>query len=97
MLYAEDVTIESVFLHHIGNKSLEEGCTFSEEPLLMDDKVEEALKTYFFESFNDKELYHLDHDVDIKLNELYSYVGQIFSGESTLKEQANNIARHLYR
>ena len=97
MIYAEDVTIESVFLHHVGNKSLEEGCKFSEEPLMMDDKVEEALKTYFFESFSDKELYHLDHDVDIKLNEVYSYVSQIFNNESTLKEQANNIARDLYR
>ncbi len=47
MIYAEDVTIESVFLHHVGNKSLEEGCKFSEEPLMMDDKVEEALKTLF--------------------------------------------------
>ncbi|MFT5723724.1 MAG: hypothetical protein ACI9JN_000841 [Bacteroidia bacterium] len=97
MIYAGDVEIESVFLHHIGNKSLEEGCTFSEEPILIDDKVEEALKTYFFESFDDSEMYHLDHDVDIKLNELYSYVGQIFNNASTLKEQANNIARHLYR
>ncbi|MFT5512523.1 MAG: hypothetical protein ACI8SE_000921 [Bacteroidia bacterium] len=97
MIYAEEVEIESVFLHQIGNKSLEEGCTFSEEPLQLSPKIESALKQYFFDSFEDKELYHLDHDVDIKLNEVYSYVSKIFNGESTLKEQASNIARHLYR
>ncbi len=97
MLYGEEVEIESVFLHQVGNKSLEDGCVFSEEPLKLNENIESAFKRYFFDSFNSNEVYHLTHDVDIKLNELYSYVTHIFENTSTLKEQSVNIARHLYR
>lgn len=97
MLYAGDVTIDEVYLHQVGNRSLEEGVKISASPLHITDRVGEALKRYFFESFNTNEMYHLTHDVNVEMNELYVYVSAIFDDEQSFQEQSENIARYLYK
>jgi hypothetical protein len=96
MLYKEEITIESLALHKVGNKSQEEGVRFAAAPLKVDDAVQSLLLQYFLSPFKSEEYYHLSHESDIALNEVYAYATQVFDRPETFYEQSLNLARHLY-
>ena len=96
MLYTEEVVIESLVLHRVGNKSQEEGVRFAAAPMKVDDAVQSLLLHYFLSPFRSEEYFNLTHESDIALNEVYTYVSQIFERPETFYEQSVNIARHLY-
>ncbi len=97
MLQSREVIIESVFLHKVGNQMNEERIYLSETELDRNERVDDALKTYFFSAFKGEELYHFDHDTSLDLNEVYTYVSAIFENPDSLHEQSVNIAKHLYQ
>ncbi len=96
MLYTEEITIESLVLHKVGNKSQEEDIRFSPAPMRVDEAVQSLLLQYFLSPFKSEEYYNLTHESDINLNEVYNYVSQIFDRPETFYEQSVNLARHLY-
>ena len=96
MLYTEEVVIESLVLHRVGNKSQEEGVRFAAAPVKVDDAVQSLLLQYFLSPFRSEEYFNLTHESNIKLNEVYIYVSQIFDCPETFYEQSVNLARHLY-
>jgi len=96
MLYTEEIVIESLVLHRVGNKSQEEGVRFAAAPMKVDDAVQSLLLHYFLSPFRSEEYFNLTHESDIALNEVYAYVSQIFERPETFYEQSVNIARHLY-
>ena len=96
MLYTEEISIESLVLHKVGNKSQEEDIRFSPAPMKVDEAVQSLLLQYFLSPFKSEEYYNLTHESDITLNEMYSYVSQIFDHPEAFYEQSVNIARHLY-
>ncbi len=95
MLAFQDTIIKDLALHFVGNQ-------FNEEPLILSKtklaykEVEPELLHYFFSSFNNNEYYHLHHDTDLVLNEVYSYVKSIFDNSDSLAIQSINLAKHLY-
>ena len=96
MLHTEEVCIETLTVHKVGNKSQEEGIRFSAAPVKVDDAVQSLLLQYFLSPFRSDEYFNLTHESDIKLNEVYMYVSQIFDGWETFYEQSVHLARHLY-
>ena len=96
MLYTDEISIESLTLHRVGNKSQEEGIRFSVAPVKVDDAVQSLLLQYFLSPFKSEEYYNLAHESDITLNEVYTYASQIFDHPETFYEQSVNLARHLY-
>jgi len=96
MLYTKEISIESLVLHKVGNKSLEEGIRFAAAPVKVDDAVQSLLLQYFLSPFKSEEYFNLSHESDIALNEVYTYVSQIFERSESFYEQSVNIARHLY-
>ena len=46
--------------------------------------------------FKNNEYFHLYHETDINLNEVYSYVSAIFEDQGNLLEHSKNLALHLY-
>ncbi len=96
MLYTEEISIKSLALHKVGNKSQEEGIRFSAAPMRVDDAVQSLLLQYFLSPFKSEEYYNLTHESDISLNEVYNYVSQIFDQPETFYDQSVNLARHLY-
>jgi len=96
MLYKEDITIESLVLHKVGNKSQEEGVRFAAAPLKVDEAVQSLLLQFFLSPFKSEEYYHLAHETNITLNEVYAYASQIFEHPETFYDQSVNLARHLY-
>ena len=96
MFYTEEINIESLALHKVGNKSQEEGIRFSTAPMKIDDAVQSLLLQYFLSPFKTEEYYNLTHETNVALNEVFTYVSQIFDHPETFHEQSMNLARHLY-
>jgi hypothetical protein len=96
MLFTEDISIESLVLHKVGNKSQDEGILFAAAPMKVDDAVQSLLLQYFLSPFKSEEYFNLTHESDIALNEVYAYVSQIFERSEAFYEQSVNLARHLY-
>ena len=96
MLYTEEISIESIVLHKVGNKSQDEGIRFAASPVSVDDAVQSLLLQYFLSPFKSEEYFNLAHESDIALNEVYTYASNIFKSPETFYEQSVNLARHLY-
>ncbi len=96
MIITSEATIEKIVLHKVGNKNLEEVISLSKSELKVDESIKELLLTYFLTPFKSEEYYHLHHESDINLNEVYTFVSEIFENKSELFEQSINLAKHLY-
>ena len=96
MLYKEYIKVSNLSLHRIGNNACQEGVELSNQELTIDDDLLEVLKIYFLVPFKNEECYHFSHVSDLSLNEIYSYIKQIFSNNKAFHEQSKNIARFLY-
>ena len=82
-------------VQRVGNKSNEDGVSFSDDVCQMDGVEEPFLKlinaSFKFDDW--KQFYYID---DLELNPTYRFVTKIFDDESCIVQQANNLARHLY-
>jgi hypothetical protein len=96
MIVTEQIEIQSIAIHNVGNKLNEEGMRFSKSLLQTDESINELLLTYFFSPFKSNEYYNLFHESDLNLNEVYSFVSEIFDNPDSLLEQSVNLAKHLY-
>lgn len=96
MIITEQIEIQSIAVHNVGNKLNEEGIRFSKNELRTDESINNLLLTYFFSPFKSNEYYNLYHESDLKLNEVFSYVSDIFDNPHTLFDQSVNLAKHLY-
>jgi hypothetical protein len=68
----------------------------SNEPLVLDWQLNEALMTYFQPPLKTQEYYKLNHESQLDLNEVYAYVSSIFEEPANLHEQSVNLAKHLF-
>ena len=94
--YYIDAYINALFLHKVGNKIVDDRIVLSDKEILLDRELKALLTHYFVSPFKSNEYYNLYHEVDINLNETYSYVSKIFDNPETLHEQSINLAKHLY-
>ena len=97
MIHLEEIKFKSLILHKIGSKANNEGVNFSKSAMQTSEEINHLLLHYFFTPFKHREYYHLTHDSDINLNEIYSYASAIFDNPNTIFEQSINIAKHLYQ
>lgn len=96
MLYSEYVTIKSLSLHIVGNKLNQEEILFSRQPMSVGSEIKDMLVKYFLHPFKQTEYFNLYHDVDLKYNEVYGFISDIFNEPNTIQEQSKNLAKHLY-
>lgn len=96
MITTEQVDIQSIALHYVGNKLNDEGIRFSKSELHTDDNINGLLFTYFLSPFKSDEYYNLYHDSDLNLNEVYAFASEIFDNPSLLYSHSVNLAKHLY-
>ncbi len=91
--------IKHLIVHEIGNKLRNEKIFLSEILQKVDERLEDILLNYFLKSFKiEQELFSLNHNSDLNLNEIYSYSKNIFqnNNETSFIENSHNIAKHLY-
>lgn len=96
MTIFDNTLIQNIVLHQVGNKSKDEGVFLSKKPLELNEELNAILKKYFTQAFNSEEYYHFYHDSDIKFNEVYSFISNIFDNQLTIFDNSVNLAKHLY-
>lgn len=97
MIDFSNVQLSTTYVHKIGNKAREEGTRFSENNLhLGSELMSDLLLKYFLGPFKNEIFYNFAHSTDIELNEVFSYVSNIFEDPESILEQSKNIGRHLY-
>lgn len=89
-------SIESITLHVVGNKAEEEGIKLSKAPLQTSETIQDLLMQYFLSPFKKLEYYHFTHDNDLKFNEVYQYVSDIFDKPDSIYDASVKLARRLY-
>lgn len=89
--------IESISVHHIGNKLNQQEIILSEKPLYINEELLLRLRDYFLGRFSSVfEKYRFFHQSSLKYNEVYNYSKEIFTDDLTFHETSINIAKHLY-
>lgn len=96
MLYKEYIKITSIVLHKVGNKLNDEGLILSKDTLNVDKLTNKILLEYFISSFKYESYYNLYHGSDLKYNEVFGYVSDVFDNPNTLFEKSISLAKHLY-
>ena len=66
--------IESIAVHRVGNKSIDEPLFLSQGLLKVNDEIRSVLYSYFISPFKSNEYYSLYHETDLALNEVYAFV-----------------------
>lgn len=92
----ESQSIQTVVVHRVGNKQTDEGLVLSSEPLKINESLQDLLIRYFISPFKAEEYYHLFDEAHVELNPVYQCVSNIFADPTTLLEQSQRLAHHLY-
>lgn len=97
MTGTDQVQLEKVIVHKVGNPTRGEQLALSTQPLTLNDElVRGMLVKYFLHSFNEHEQFHFTHLSEVGMNEVYHYVQQIFNDTSGFASQSALIAQFLY-
>jgi hypothetical protein len=93
----DSVQLKEVIVHKIGNPTRGEDIKLSENPLTLNDEIVRGLLTkYFLGAFNENEQYRFIHLSDINLNEVFTYVTQIFEDPTSFTSNSALLAQFLY-
>jgi hypothetical protein len=96
MEISEELKIKEIALHSVGNKANSDMLRLSHSSLNVGEDIMELLSSYFLSPFKSGEYFNLYHETDLKYNEVYGFVSDIFDDPETLFEQSVNLAKHLY-
>jgi hypothetical protein len=81
----------------VGNPTRGEALKLSSNALSLNDTiVRDLLAKYFLSPFNEHEQYHFTHMSDIAMNEVYSYISEIFANPKSFVVQSTLLAKFLY-
>jgi hypothetical protein len=96
MINVTSAIIERIVLQKVGSKLLDEGIHYSKSYLNTNDEVKTLLLHYFASPFKSQEYYNFYHNSDLKYNEVYGFISDIFNAPDSLYENSVNLAKHLY-
>lgn len=91
-----DARIEGISLHKVGNKSADEGCVLSKKNIELNEELKNLLIHYFVSPFKSQEFFNFYHIADLKYNEVYEFVSNIFNNPKSLYSDSVNLAKYLY-
>ncbi len=97
MLEFTDATIDQAVVHFIGSVDTDD-MVLSEKPIdISSELLRNLLRDYFVSHFKKSQFYSFTHESNLSLNEVYTYISELFDDTKTLIESSQNIARHLKR
>jgi hypothetical protein len=97
MIDFTSVKLREFVVHFVGNKLRDDKYQISVgKTIIEDNKTQEIVLKYLLSSFGNDESFNLFHPSDIKLNEVYSFVNNIFVNNASFYSQSIEIAKHLY-
>jgi hypothetical protein len=97
MIKRNRAAISKFIIHKVGNKFNSATNVFSENVLTFDEESYELMKPYLLKPFaNVSESFRFKHHANIELNEINSYISQIFNDETSFVEISKHIVNHLF-
>lgn len=87
--------ISHMIVHYVGNKSRDEGVSFSEKELDFAD-ISSDIISMLVKSFDTKESCHFYFESTLALNPIYTFVKTMFDEVSRFQEQSEFVAKILY-
>jgi len=97
MLTFNQMSLENVVIHRVGNRLKEEGISFSKHPFDFDSELTlQLMLKYFLQPFKTPVYYQFIHDEYLNKNEVYELAGEIFSEPQNLFDASIAIAKDLY-
>ena len=89
--------LEQIIFHNVGNKLRNEGITFVETPVVVEEDTKTNLMYFFLSAFKTEEFYEFDHPTgDLQSNVLYKEISSFFNHQSSLLELSKNLSKILY-
>lgn len=93
----EEVELDKLITHHIGNKLRDENIILSNEATAVnEDETLEYLLKYFLSQFKPVDFFNFTHSVKLEMNEVYTLARKIFAENDVFISESQNIARLLY-
>lgn len=97
MVEFDELDIEQLVVHKIGNKMRDEGIEISQRLHdLNDSSMKEILLKFFLRPFKAEKFFNFTHEGQLDLNEVYFYVKNIFTGKGSFYDESVRILKHLY-
>lgn len=96
MHYSEDLQIESIILHKVGNKQRGEEMTLSKDLLLLNNETKQVLISYFLTGFKTEIFFNFFHENNLEFNEVYNYACEIFDNPDKFYDASILLTKHLY-
>jgi CRISPR/Cas system CSM-associated protein Csm2 small subunit len=89
MTGTDNVILEKVIVHKVGNPTRAEELKLSVNPLTLNDEIVNGLLTkYFLGAFNENEYFHFTHLSDLQMNEVFNYVNRIFEDNTQFVQES---------
>lgn len=88
--------LKQISIHKVGNKGKGDLLFLTDSSIKLKNDIKQLLSNYFISAFQSAEYYHLYHDTDLNLNEVYTYISAIFDDPKSFHQQSINLAKHLY-
>ena len=93
----KNVELVQAIVHKVGNPTRGEVLKTSTNVLSLNDSiVRDLLAQYFLNSFNENEQYHFTHISNVNLNEVYTYVDEIFKNPKIFISNSVLLANFLF-
>ncbi|MBR1793443.1 MAG: nucleoid-associated protein [Bacteroidales bacterium] len=92
----ESSAITSVALHFVGNQGTDEGMILSPRTLPLTEQLQDLFVRYFLTPFKGAEYFNLYHEDDVRQNEVFQYVSNVFDDPENLLVESQHLARCLY-
>ncbi|MGP2570590.1 nucleoid-associated protein [Ornithobacterium rhinotracheale] len=86
--------IESISVHKVGNKTLDDTLIISDFPVLVDGEDMPMLESYFTKHFKSEELFHFDNSEGE--NEVFAEVTKVFEDPEYAHEASEKLAQRLF-
>ena len=96
MLDFSQVQFDKIAVHHVGNKTNEEGIILSNATLDLDETIEDLLAKYFLKPFKSVDFYNFTHEADIENNEVYKNVVNLFDNPDDFLDISQSFANRLF-
>lgn len=91
-----EARIQRLITHHVGNKQREEHISLTKEEIQLTDDTKEHLQNYFLVPMKKDEVYSFTHAVDVKQNDVYTVVNELFEDQDLFLEHSHNLGKLLY-
>lgn len=96
MIDFENANIQAVSGHWVGNNK-EDRLILSDDLIgIKKEELEQTLLYYFLSNFKSQETFCFYHESDLKFNEVYNYISNIFQNPEELYSESVNLAKFLF-